>query len=136
LDAFIRKLRQGVISLGLLSLLLLGLHLPAWGRPPTLHAPVKETPKVNAQDSAVAPMPKPKPDSLPARVSSLPPSAMASNQDSVRATPDSVHVVKTRADTVVLIQHRFNHKEQIIAGGVVMACLAAMMAVMNNYNPR
>lgn len=43
---------------------------------------------------------------------------------------------KSRADSVVLIRHQFNHREQIIAGGVVMACIAAMMAIMNNYNPR
>lgn len=45
-------------------------------------------------------------------------------------------VPQSRADSVVLIRHQFNHREQIIAGGVVMACIAAMMAVMNNYNPR
>lgn|GEM_PF-5872141 len=50
------------------------------------------------------------------------------------AEPDSVP--QSRADSVVLIKHRFNHKEQIITGGVIMSCIAAMMAIMNNYNPR
>lgn len=56
--------------------------------------------------------------------------------DSAVAAKDTTQRKQGRADSVVLIKHRFNHKEQIITGGVIMACLAAMMAVMNNYNPR
>lgn len=43
---------------------------------------------------------------------------------------------KSRADTVLVVKHRFNHREQLITGSVVMTCLALMMVVMNNYNPR
>lgn len=60
-------------------------------------------------------------------------------EEDLEADSDSTGALatpKARADSVVLIRHQFNHKEQIIAGGVVMACLVAMMAVMNNYNPR
>ncbi len=56
--------------------------------------------------------------------------------DSASVAKDSTRLNPSRADSVVLIRHRFNHKEQIITGGVIMACLAVMMAVMNNYNPR
>jgi hypothetical protein len=56
--------------------------------------------------------------------------------DSTRQVLDTLPILaKSRADSVVLIQHHFNHREQIVTGGVVMACIAAMMAIMNNYNP-
>jgi hypothetical protein len=66
----------------------------------------------------------------PLQTSAAPP------KDSILVAKDSLPVARTRADSVVLVRHHFNHKEQIIAGGVVMACLVAMMAIMNNYNPR
>jgi hypothetical protein len=41
-----------------------------------------------------------------------------------------------RSDTVIIIKHQFNHKEQIITGSVVMSCVILVLALMNNYNPR
>ena len=41
-----------------------------------------------------------------------------------------------RTDTVTVVKHEFNHRQQIITGSIVMACLAGILAVMNNYNPR
>lgn len=54
----------------------------------------------------------------------------------VAVSPDTTARSKSRADTVLVVKHRFNHREQIITGSVVMSCLAVMMVVMNNYNPR
>lgn len=42
----------------------------------------------------------------------------------------------SRADTARVVRHHFNHRRQIIAGSVIMASLAGIMAIMNNYNPR
>lgn len=52
------------------------------------------------------------------------------------ATQDSIARPKSRADTVLVVRRSFNHREQIITGSVIMTCLALMMVVMNNYNPR
>ena len=52
------------------------------------------------------------------------------------APKDSLAGPKSRADTVLVVKHNFNHRQQIITGSVVMTCLALMMVVMNNYNPR
>ena len=41
-----------------------------------------------------------------------------------------------RADTAKVVMHHFNHRQQIITGSSIMAGLLAIMAVMNNYNPR
>lgn len=41
-----------------------------------------------------------------------------------------------RADTARVVMHHFNHRQQIITGGAIMTALAAIMVVMNNYNPR
>lgn len=53
---------------------------------------------------------------------------------------DSLVVVdinsKSRADTIKIVKHNFNHREQIITGSVVMLCLAMILVTMNNYNPR
>jgi len=43
---------------------------------------------------------------------------------------------KSRSDSVIVVKHGFNHKEQIITGSVIMTCLALMLVAMNNYNPR
>jgi hypothetical protein len=64
------------------------------------------------------------------------PSAVA---DSLRA--DSLAQANSkktglRADTAKVVMHHFNHKQQIITGGSIMACLIGIMVVMNNYNPR
>jgi hypothetical protein len=59
----------------------------------------------------------------------------AANQD---ATPDTslVDGSKSRTDSVIVVKHSFEHREQIITGSVVMTCLMLMMVAMNNYNPR
>jgi hypothetical protein len=49
---------------------------------------------------------------------------------------DSSKGPKSRADTVSVIIYCFNHREQIITGSVIMTCVALILAVMNNYNPR
>lgn len=43
---------------------------------------------------------------------------------------------KSRSDSVIVVKHSFNHREQIITGSVIMTCLAVMLVAMNNYNPR
>jgi hypothetical protein len=43
---------------------------------------------------------------------------------------------KSRSDSVIVVKHSFNHREQIITGSVIMTCLILMMVTMNNYNPR
>ena len=76
---------------------------------------------LNAQ-TPLTPMPQALPDSLRA---------------STRA--DSATVAKgpvSRADTTIIIKHNFNHRQQIITGSIIMACAAAMVVVMNNYNPQ
>jgi hypothetical protein len=52
--------------------------------------------------------------------------------DSVRPATAAV----LRADTTLIIKHHFNHRQQIITGSVIMACLASIVVVMNNYNPQ
>ena len=43
---------------------------------------------------------------------------------------------KKKEDSTVVVRHQFNHKEQVITGGVIMACIALMLVTMNNYNPQ
>jgi hypothetical protein len=43
---------------------------------------------------------------------------------------------KSRTDSVIVVKHSFEHREQIITGSVIMTCLMLMMVSMNNYNPR
>jgi hypothetical protein len=43
---------------------------------------------------------------------------------------------KTRSDSLHVVKHGFNHRQQIITGSIVMSCLAMIMVTMNNYNPR
>lgn len=78
------------------------------------------SPQATPKDSVVAP-PRLSSDTMGTRAS---------------AVPDTVHRPKSRVDTILVVRHRFNHREQIITGSVVMSCLALMMVVMNNYNPR
>ncbi|MCQ2104593.1 MAG: hypothetical protein MJZ26_02270 [Fibrobacter sp.] len=33
------------------------------------------------------------------------------------------------------IKREYNHRQQVIVGGVVMLCVALAMVLMNNYNP-
>jgi hypothetical protein len=51
-------------------------------------------------------------------------------------TPTTPARAKSRSDSLHIVQHGFNHKQQIITGSVVMSCLALIMVTMNNYNPR
>jgi hypothetical protein len=53
-----------------------------------------------------------------------------------KGVPDSASRPIRRADTVLVVKHQFRHREQIIAGSSIMACLAGIMVIMNNYNPR
>ena len=34
------------------------------------------------------------------------------------------------------IKREYNHKQQVVVGGVVMFCVALAMVLMNNYNPK
>lgn len=54
------------------------------------------------------------------------------------ATADTslANTPKSRTDSVIVVKHSFEHREQIIAGSVIMTCLMLMMVTMNNYNPR
>lgn len=75
-------------------------------------------------------------DSVP---TGKPPAQGAAADTGVKAPPSaqrSAEPPKSRADTVLVVKHSFNHRQQIITGSVVMTCLALMMVVMNNYNPR
>lgn len=68
---------------------------------------------------------------------SLQTAAVPEDSSHVSPAPGGGGVSKSnRADTVLVVRHVFNHREQIIAGGVIMACLAGMLVIMNNYNPR
>ncbi|MDB5105820.1 MAG: hypothetical protein JWP91_3509 [Fibrobacteres bacterium] len=66
-------------------------------------------------------------------VANAPPgqATLTTAKDSLATAPP-----KSRADTVIVAKHSFNHREQIITGSVVMSCLMLMMVAMNNYNPR
>lgn len=58
------------------------------------------------------------------------PPSNSSARDSAAVRP------KSRSDSVIVVQHGFDHREQIIAGSVIMSCLVLMLVAMNNYNPR
>lgn len=77
----------------------------------------------------------------PAAVAAPAADTSKSHHDSVltagpQAPKDSLPKPKTRADSVTVPKHTFNHRQQIITGSVVMTCLALIMVLMNNYNPR
>jgi hypothetical protein len=73
-------------------------------------------------------MPNPR-SGVPARPDSIAPLSPAAKSDSALRP-------KSRSDSVIVVKHRFNHREQIVTGSVIMACLALMLVAMNNYNPR
>ena len=56
--------------------------------------------------------------------------------DSLRPDSLAARRAATRADTTLIVKHNFNHRQQIITGSAIMAGLAMVMVVMNNYNPR
>ena len=72
----------------------------------------------------------------------IPPLQLPQQDSTQIVRTDSTHlppptpVFLKRTDTVSVEKHQFNHREQIITGGVIMACLMGMLAIMNNYNPR
>jgi hypothetical protein len=74
----------------------------------------------------------------PARADSVKAAPKLTGLDSLRALAAKADTAgtKTRADTVQVVMHHHNHRQQIITGSVVMACLAGIIVVMNNYNPR
>lgn len=85
-------------------------------------------------------LPAAKADSASAFRPSIPAGTQAA-QDSLgkhspEAKPDTLARPKSRADSVIVVKHGFNHREQIITGSVVMTCLALILVAMNNYNPR
>ncbi len=59
----------------------------------------------------------------------------AASSDSLRV-PAAADTASRGRDTLQVVMHHHNHKQQIIAGSVIMACFAGIMVVMNNYNPR
>ena len=67
-------------------------------------------------------------------------SAAAASRDTLRVAPkspqDSLLARKARGDTVTIVRHGFNHRQQIITGSVIMSCLVMALLTMNNYNPR
>lgn len=65
-----------------------------------------------------------------------PPAPVTAAADSARADSLEAGTPVARADTARVVMHHFNHRQQIITGGAIMAALAAVMVVMNNYNPR
>jgi hypothetical protein len=102
-------------------LLLLGLpliHPSAQGptQNPTLRSMPTVTPSKSPSDSSLAP-----------RI------AAPHNPKDSAAVPAKP---KSRADSVLVPKHAFNHREQLITGSVVMSCLLVILLAMNNYNPR
>jgi hypothetical protein len=65
------------------------------------------------------------------------PASQKSMADSAKADSTArAAVVTARADTARVVMHHFNHRQQIITGGSIMAALIGVVVVMNNYNPR
>ncbi len=59
-----------------------------------------------------------------------------SSKDSLNAPGMLPKSVVDSLKSLKIVKHDFNHREQIITGSVIMACLAMIMVTMNNYNPR
>lgn len=64
------------------------------------------------------------------------PRSLTALSDSLKADSLAQAKSRSRADTSKVVMHHFNHRQQIITGGAIMACLVGIMVVMNNYNPR
>lgn len=65
------------------------------------------------------------------------PSPQAQDTLSVSGTDSATaKAAKSRTDSLIVVKHSFEHREQIITGSVIMSCLMLMMVAMNNYNPR
>jgi hypothetical protein len=96
--------------------------------------------QAGAQPTGTPSHPEAKKDTTATAKPVLPPESQGA-QDSLgkaatAAKPDSLAHPKSRADSVIVVKHGFNHQEQIITGSVIMTCLALIMVAMNNYNPR
>lgn len=70
-----------------------------------------------------------------------PSSSSSQSADSLTASREgadtsSAQAAKSRTDSLIVVKHSFEHREQIITGSVIMSCLMLMMVAMNNYNPR
>lgn len=97
---------------------------PLSGQPPAGIRPLAPLP----DSSRTSPL---KPPSTPQTLQDSGRSAASgSDKDSISNRP------KSRSDSVIVVKHSFNHKEQIITGSVIMTCLALILVTMNNYNPR
>lgn len=99
----------------LLPLLLLGTALPA-----------------SARDIDFSPLAGPNPDSI---------SQVGAWAEAEPGAKDSVAengglAVETKKDPPKYIQRDFDHKEQVMVGSAMMACLALIMVTMNNYNAK
>jgi hypothetical protein len=116
---------MGATRLGLAFGLVLGL---ACGRI-IAQAPASVPTPVPRDSSQVSP-PKPLPATGLIRPDSAQNTIQGLRRDTLSARP------KSRSDSVIVVKHEFNHKEQIITGSVIMTCLALMLVAMNNYNPR
>jgi hypothetical protein len=69
-------------------------------------------------------------------VSPVPAASQLSQSPDASADTSLANKPKSRTDSVIVVKHSFDHREQIITGSVVMTCLMLMMVAMNNYNPR
>jgi hypothetical protein len=114
---------MGIGSRGLRLAAALALGL-AWGPAPGQPAAAPRPPAIPGDSAAGRP---PIPPAAQTVQDSLPEKA-AARPDSTRA--------KSRGDSVIVVKHSFNHREQIITGSVIMTCLALILVAMNNYNPR
>ncbi len=121
----------------MLRLWVLGGRMRWTARLLTLAAFASFTPLTFGQAAPMAPIRSAPADSvLPAEPPTRVPAADTSGGKGAPSTQGSLDSPKSRADTVLVVKHSFNHRQQIITGSVVMTCLALMMVVMNNYNPR
>jgi len=84
--------------------------------------------------AAATTTPGPVPDSAKSPPNPVSPGERAQASQDSAVTAQAGY--KSRSDTVLVVKHSFNHRQQIIAGSVIMTCLMLMMATMNNYNPR
>lgn len=55
------------------------------------------------------------------------------NVDSVKITPPTLE--EQNEENPSYVKREYDHREQVIVGGVVMLCVALAMVLMNNYNP-
>lgn len=115
----------------------LALWMALWGAPGPVLAQNNSPRTLIAPAASASTVPKPPADSaMPAASPNpiIPDSSRNALSDQDSTAAPSPH--KSRSDTVLVVKHSFNHRQQIIAGSVIMTCLMFMMVTMNNYNPR